>query len=804
MKSILEYGERQAREMPSLRKMTPRIKAHYDTIRERMEQKQLAWGGDLSVINEDTWEYSTNIRRAMAFARVMHEMPIAIEDYDLIAGRSLLNGQIVRCNLPMFLKPSELGECNVHMSHKCPDYETLLSQGISGIISRLEEKEKTLSGIQDPDERKEKKDFIEGVRIEAEALVAMARRYGELARSKAEEESDENRKAHWLEMARICNKVPLYPAESFKEAIQSIWFVNYAFTHTMTYIPIGRIDYLLYPYFRMDYEKGRISLEEAQELVDSFCLHVNDRAQVRPENYTYTDQAAIPGAPRQSIMTYNNGFVKEGDIDASDAINHWGQNILISGLNPDGSDSTNILTYLFLNAHEKISMTSPVLTVRMHKNSPKALLDRVAEVLKTGGGMPFINNDDIIISAYEKLGIPREDACNYANSNCWETLIQGMSNQEMIRGINFLYLLELAINGGKSFIHKGNRSKVKPPSKDNPMSFSAYVGPSNPVIDGVDTGDTSQITSFEKLMDLWRIQTDYMLKHSIEHVTRIIFSEGSHGRFGNNPLLSALTRDCIENLTDLTHLGARYILWHVLAEAVSNAADAAMAIKKFVFEEKLLTLPQLVEILKNDWSGAEELRYKFLTGAPKWGNGNEEVDSIAREMTDYFIERVEYHAKSYPRIIFSPSIATFSWVISIGKRIGASADGRNAQELIAANLSPAPGRDTNGPTAAINSYLKINTSPMAAGAPIDLRVNMNGLEGEKGTRRISALIKTFLDLGGNMMTLTITSAEELRQAIEHPENYRGLRVRMGGWSAYFTLLSKESQMLHLKRVEHNL
>ncbi len=138
MKSILEYGERQAREMPSLRKMTPRIKAHYDTIRERMEQKQLAWGGDLSVINEDTWEYSTNIRRAMAFARVMHEMPIAIEDYDLIAGRSLLNGQIVRCNLPMFLKPSELGECNVHMSHKCPDYETLLSQGISGIISRLE------------------------------------------------------------------------------------------------------------------------------------------------------------------------------------------------------------------------------------------------------------------------------------------------------------------------------------------------------------------------------------------------------------------------------------------------------------------------------------------------------------------------------------------------------------------------------------------------------------------------------------------------------------------------------------------
>ncbi|HZJ57075.1 MAG TPA: pyruvate formate lyase family protein [Clostridia bacterium] len=804
MESILEHGERQAQEMESLREMTPRIKTHYNTIKERMEQRQLAWGGDLSVLDEETWGYRTNIRRAMAFERVMNEMPIAIEDYDLIAGRSLLNGQIVRCNLPIFLKPGELGECNIHISHKCPDYETLLSQGMIGILTRLEEQEKTLPSIQDPDEREEKKAFIEGVRIEAEAIVKMANRYSELAVSKAEAETDDKRKAEWLEMARICKKVPLYPAESFREAIQSIWFVNYTFSHTMTYIPIGRIDYLLYPYFLMDFENGRIRVEEAQELVDSFCLQVNDRAQLHPKNYLYTDQTSIPGSPRQSVMLYNNGFVKKGDGDASDAINHWGQNILISGLNPDGSDSTSILTYLFLNAHEKISMTSPVLTVRMHKNSPKPLLDRVAQVLKTGGGMPFINNDDVIIDAYEKLGVPREDACNYANSNCWETLIQGMSNQEMIRGINFLYLLELALNGGKPFVNKANPMVMVDYSKVDPMSLSPYVGPSNPVVDGVDTGDASQITDFEKLMDLWRIQMDYMLKHSMDHVTRIIFSEGTHGKLGNNPLLSALTRDCIENIKDLTHMGARYNLWHILAEAVSNAADAAMAIKRFVFEEKLFTLPQLVEILKNDWAGEETLRNKFLAGAPKWGNGDAEVDNIAAEMTDYFLERVKYHAKSYPQIIFSPSIATFSWVISIGKRIGASADGRNAKELIAANLSPAPGRDTAGPTAAINSYMKIDTSTMAAGAPIDLRVSMNGLEGEEGTKRISALVETFLELGGNMMTLTLTSAEELRQAIEHPENYSGLRVRMGGWSAYFTLLSKESQKLHLHRVEHNL
>ena len=192
-------------------------------------------------------------------------------------------------------------------------------------------------------------------------------------------------------------------------------------------------------------------------------------------------------------------------------------------------------------------------------------------------------------------------------------------------------------------------------------------------------------------------------------------------------MLSVLTKDCVENLTDTCHRGARYDLWHILCEAVSNAADAAAAIQKFVFEEKVVTLPDLV--------------------------------------------------------------------VNIGKRIGASADGRKSHEPIAANMSPVPSRDISGPTAAINSYLKLNTSSMAAGAPIDLRVSINGLEGEEGTRRIAALVETFIEMGGNMMTLTITSVEELRRAMENPEKYRGLRVRMGGWSA---------QKIHLKRVEHGL
>ena len=170
-----------------------------------------------------------------------------------------------------------------------------------------------------------------------------------------------------------------------------------------------------------------------------------------------------------------------------------------------------------------------------------------------------------------------------------------------------------------------------------------------------------------------------------------------------------------------------------------------------------------------------------------------------------FSSRSETHTEKYRgKIIFPCSIGTFSWIISIGKRIGASADGRMKADPIAANLSPVPGSDTSGPTAAINSYLKINTKDMAAGSPIDLRINRNSIEGKEGNKRLANIIKTFLDLDGNMITLTVTSAEELRKAMEEPEKYRSLRVRMGGWSAYFVLLSREHQLIHLKRVEHGI
>ena len=193
-----------------------------------------------------------------------------------------------------------------------------------------------------------------------------------------------------------------------------------------------------------------------------------------------------------------------------------------------------------------------------------------------------------------------------------------------------------------------------------------------------------------------------------------------------------------------------------------------------------------------------------MARAPKFANDNDDADEIGQEMMSYFIDRSRLHARRYPAVLFPCSVGTFSWYAMIGKEVGATPDGRHSGEAIAANFSPAPGTDMSGPTAAINSYLKMSVASMAAGAPLDLRLSASSVKGEGGTQRMAGLIQAFIDMGGNMLTFTVTDVEELKQAMEEPENYRHLRVRMGGWSAYFVMLGEEQQRLHIKRVEHGL
>jgi len=785
----------------SLTALTPRVERLQEVLQRRMTQPQMTWGGDQSILTEPNAENeSIVVRHAMSFALAMREMPIVIEADDLIVGNSLLDGVVLRTQMPGFGLPHEHQDAAdndskiaTQLGHKTPYYYDLMKYGLSATVMSIEAGLKEVDNLPAGPTRDEKIGFFRAMKMECEAVVNLANRYADLAESQAAVESDSVRRAELLSIVDSCRWVPLHAPRSFREAVQSFWFMHYAMFSTGTNISCGRIDQYLYPALKHDLDNDSITFEEAQELVDCLWLRFNDRAQIdrdkfflKPED---VDKGNILESRKAGVVidagpgTWQAGHRRRFNYatDAADAINHFGQNILLSGIKPDGSDGTNELTYLCLNSQEKLAYTSPVVTIRVHSKSPKELLRRTAEVLKSGSGMPYVNNDDVLIQSYVDLGVSLKDARDYANSNCWETMIEGRSDQELIRGMNFLLFLELALNRGESKVH----GKMGPDT-DSPIGFE----------------------TFEDLMNAWKAQTDEQLKQGIQYIGNAIadntLEHSNHGKYSWNPLLSAMTLDCIDNKQDVIRNGARYVIWHVMGEAVSNAVNSMSAIKKLVFEDRSLSMDELKQALDADWGGHDVLRQRLMARAPKWANNDPYADDIAREMMDFFVDRSRHYAAAFPDVISPCSVGTFSWYSMIGREVGASADGRFAGEPVAPNFSPAPGTDVSGPTSAINSYVKMRVTDLAAGAPLDLRFSSSGLRGETGTDRLAGLIEAFVAMKGNMLTITVTDVNELKAAMEEPEKYRHLRVRMGGWSAYFVMLGHDQQLLHISKIEHGL
>jgi len=780
---LTEQPLRNAVTKPQLRSRSGRVERLYALLQERMTRKQRKWGSNLTVLDDPaTAQLPHVLRRAKAFEKTLLEMPIAIEEDDLIVGNTVEDGVIVRTRLPKYATEEERAQARVEdeievgLAHKTPYYPDILEKGLSGIIAEIDKKIIEIAGRSQSNERDEKLTLFQAMLLECKAVIAMANRYADLAQKLSTKAKAPQRRDELLKIAEVCRRVPEFPARTFLEAVQFLWFIHYALFSTGTALSCGRPDQYLYPYFK-ELEERAITLEEAQEIVDCLWLRFNDRAQICRENFA---QEAIDNAPKYWLAGHRKRLYLA--IDDADAINHFGQNLLLSGIRPDGLDGTNELTYLCLNAVEKFALTQPVVTLRLHRNSPQELIVRTAEILKKGGGMPFIDNDDALIQAYVDLGVPLEDARDYANSNCWETMIQGRSDQELIRGINFLLYLELALNRG---VKRVDGEKL-----------------------GRDTGDPRDFKTFPELMDAWKAQMDYQLQQAVDYIGEGVekgtLEHSGHGKYCYNPFLSALTLDCMEKEKDVTRGGARYVIWHLMGEAVANTTDAMAAIKKMVYDDKTVTMDELLTSLEADWKGCENIRRRLVSRAPKFANDDDYADDIGREMMDYFVARSRFHAARHPLIIYPCSVGTFSWYMMIGNEVGATPDGRHYGEPVAANLSPVPGTDVSGPTAAIRSYLKMRVGDLAAGAPIDLRFSGSSLTDEAGTQRLAGFIKAFIDLGGNILTITVTDVEELRRAMKEPEKYRHLRVRMGGWSAYFVMLSEEQQRLHIQRVEHGL
>ena len=724
------------------------------------------------------------VRKAHAVALKLSSMPTTLWDGQLFAGSLTLENPRVHyepgkayrgafAGFPDYATPEETAEAGKHglsilsvMGHIVPDYPRLMEKGLLGI--KADAHAQRASAQND-----EELAFLESVEIAVQGVIDFAERLADACEAEARACPDEERAVELAQMAANLRHAPANPPRTFWEALQATWLLHMCFHATFNWLALGRLDQYVWPFLQADLEAGRLTLEQAAELVDCFMLKFNERAKTTEDQLPTARKAEEPrrtgGRGRRARNTSSQAGSQRDQIDAT---NHWLQNIVISGLTPEGEDGTNPFTFLLLESYRRNEMTNPLLAVRMHKDSPEGLVYYVCEVLKDGGGMPAIFNDEQLVPALERAGIPTPDARDYTNDGCWEVIVPGRTDFRFTR-LSMMLCLEWALNRGVSRVDGSEQ--------------------------GLDTGDPRNFATFDDVWGAFAAQMDVMASELMQEIVAAI---NNRAMIAPVPLLSAKIDGAVENRRDMTAGGAKFRTFALLAESAAYAIDSLAAIKKVVFEDRAATMDELLAALDANFEGHAALRSK-LAAAPKYGCNDPYADEIGRQMIALFTSTIDRHAERYrEQLMFPAGVGTFGWYIGIGEGLGASPDGRLAGESVSPNFSPALGRDSKGLPAAIMSYGAMHSEDLPAGGPLDLRLNRSLVRGEVGTERMVGLVRTFIETGGNMLTLTVVDTQELRDAQREPEKFKSLRVRMGGWCAYFTTLSREQQDHHIRRQEN--
>ena len=647
------------------------------------------------------------------------------------------------------------GKLNSGDAHLAVDYEQLLKIGLVGYEKRVRQLKAELDLC--VPENIDKYVFYKAVLIVIEAVKTYADRFSLLAQEMAEN-AQSHRKDELLEISNICSKVPYEPASSFKEAIQSVWFIQLILQiesngHSLSY---GRFDQYMYPYLKADLEKGVITDEEAVELLTNLWIKTLTINKVRSQAHTFSSA----GSPMY-------------------------QNVTIGGQTPDKKDAVNKLSFLVLKSVAQTRLPQPNLTVRYYNGLNKEFLDECIEVMKLGTGMPAFNNDEIIIPSFIDLGVKEEDAYNYSAIGCVETAVPGkwgyrctgMSYQ------NFPRILLAVMNDGVDVI-SGKRF------------VKGY-------------GYFRDMKSFEELQDAW--------DKSIREITRLsVIVENAvdlaSERDVPDILCSTLTQDCIGRGKTIKEGGAVYDFISGLQIGIANMADSLAAIKKLVFEEKKITPQQLWDALQDDFMSEEnqKIQSMLINEAPKYGNDDDYVDQLVVEAYDSYINEI----KKYPSTRYQRGpvggiryAGTSSISANVGQGYGtmATPDGRKAHTPLAEGCSPAHAMDKNGPTAVFKTVSKLPTHEITGGVLLNQKVTPQMLATEENKEKLEMIIKTFFNrLHGYHVQYNVVSRETLIDAQKNPEKHRDLIVRVAGYSAFFNVLSRATQDDIIERTEQTL
>lgn len=648
------------------------------------------------------------------------------------------------------------GKLNAGDAHLAVNYERILKDGLRGYEKRVKEYKASLD-LTNP-ESIDKYCFYNAVLIVLEAVRNFANRYSVLAKDLAEKELNQERKIELLEISRICSKVPYEPAETFREAVQSVWFIQLILQiesngHSLSY---GRFDQYMYPYYNRDIKNGTIKESEALELLTCLWIKTLTINKVRSQAHTLSSA----GSPMY-------------------------QNVTIAGQTIDKKDAVNDLSFLVLKSVAQTRLTQPNLTVRYHKNINKHFLDECVEVMRLGFGMPALNNDEIIIPSFMDWQVKEEDAYNYSAIGCVETAVPGKWGYRCtgMSYINFPRMLLCTMNNGVDLT-------------SNKRFTKGY-------------GYFTEMESYEELLKAWDKTIREITRYSV--IVENVIDKASE-RDVPDILCSALTDDCIARGKTIKEGGAVYDFISGLQVGIANMADCLAAIKKLVYEEKKITKQELWDAILDDFSSPEnkKIQEMLIREAPKYGNDDDYVDQLIVEAYDSYIEEIE----KYPNTRYNRGPIggiRYAGTSSISANVGqgmstmATPDGRNAFEPLAEGCSPAHNSDKNGPTAVFKSVSKLRTNKITGGVLLNQKMTPQMLSTEENRQKLELLIKTFFNrLHGYHVQYNIVSKETLIDAQKHPEKHKDLIVRVAGYSAFFNVLSKKTQDDIIGRTEQSL
>ena len=619
--------------------------------------------------------------------------------------------------------------------HIVLNHEKVLTTGLTGVIKEADEH---LSESEDP----EKRNFYKAVKIVCQAVIDFANRYAEKAETLSLGEKDEGRKKELEDIAEICRKVPAKPAETFQEALQAIYFTQLAaqIEDYEASISIGRIDRLLYPFYKADVEKGKISGEKAQTLLECFFLKLSSIIPL----WNYFTTIYFGGLP---VYT----------------------NVVVGGLDEKGNDVTNEVSYLALEARKK-SHIQPNFGVRIHENISPEFLEQVCEAVVSAETNVYFYNDSITIPALMSKGISREDALNYALNGCVEIAIPGKSFTSGDAGLlNLAFCLELALNRG--------------------MKFGKRIG--------VETKDPREFETMEDLMKSFSDQVKFLASKFIEGINSI---DRINAEQRPLPFISSLTEGCLKSGKDVTQGGAIYNSSGIQVVGVATVADSLAAIDRLVFKEKRISMEALLDALASDFEGKESLRQLLRTKAPKYGNDDDEADKYARRCVEIWYEAIRGY-RNYRGGEFWAGLYSATTHVPFGLQIGALPNGRKAGEPLSVGISASQGMANSGPTAVLRSASKIDYKLTPNGVALNLEFSPGYFKGKEGTKNFAALLKGFFALGGMHMQCNFVGKEILIAAKKNPEKYKHLMVRVAGFSAAFVDLDPAVQDEIISRTE---